>query len=102
MWESEPLVLAEEAPEPVPVVTTSSVPEAVPGAAAPTVPDTDQSEPVEFAQEPGVDSQLLFILINEALQAWENQREDLEALWCQVGYYLFPETAPDETTLDVD
>ena len=59
-------------------------------------PSTDmQSEPPVYAREPGIDPQLLLAMIDEAIEALKNCDEDLEILWCRVGYYLFPETAPD-------
>ena len=57
----------------------------------------DEPEPFEFAQEPGIDTQLLFAMINEAITALRNRHtESFDALWCQIGYYLFPNTAPAE------
>jgi Flp pilus assembly protein TadD len=56
----------------------------------------NESEWPHWAQEADTDWEFLFALINEALTALKNQSDDLETLWCQVSYYLFPETAPDE------
>ena len=41
-------------------------------------------------------------MIDEALSAMEENADDAEDVWCRVGYYLFPETAPDEPLTDQD
>jgi len=66
-------------------------------AVAAATPGEDEPEVLEFAQEPGIDTQLLFAMINEAITALRNRHtESFDALWCQLGYYLFPNTAPAE------
>jgi Flp pilus assembly protein TadD len=103
--EADPAEALTEDPQPIPVETeeteeTDTAPPAsedVPQAAAP-LPATDaEPEPPVYAQEPGIDPQLLFAMISEALEALKTRADDLETLWCRVGYYLFPETAPDHT-----
>ena len=59
-------------------------------------------EPPQLTQEPGIDLEVLFAMIEEAIWATQNQTEDAQSLWCQVGYYLFPETAPDGWSLEAD
>jgi Flp pilus assembly protein TadD len=49
-----------------------------------------------WAHEPDVDPEVLLALINDALAALKNQSPDFEMLWCQLNYYLFPETAPNQ------
>jgi tetratricopeptide (TPR) repeat protein len=56
----------------------------------------------QVTQEPYIDLDVLFAMIDEAIWATQNQTEDAESLWCQVGYYLFPETAPDGWSLGAD
>jgi Flp pilus assembly protein TadD len=60
-------------------------------------PAPAKPEAFEFAQEPGIDAQLLFAMIDEAIAALRNRHGDLfDELWCQLGYYLFSDTAPAE------
>lgn len=59
------------------------------------VPAEPEAEQPEFAQEPGIDTDLLFAMINEAVTALrEKHAEAFDALCCKISYYLFPETAP--------
>jgi superkiller protein 3 len=56
----------------------------------------EQTAGTEFAQDPDVDAELLLTMIDEAIADLENEdHEAFEALWCRIGYYLFPETAPE-------
>ena len=46
--------------------------------------------------EPGIEPAVLFAMIDEALTRLRgNDREAFDELWCKVGYYLFPSTAPE-------
>ncbi len=63
---------------------------------SPLLTAANKTEPAPWTMEPGIDPEYLFSLIDEALTALVNQSDDLETLWCLVGYYLYPETAPDE------
>jgi Flp pilus assembly protein TadD len=77
--------------------------EVTPEQVAETPTDADETEflveqePAEqFAQEPGIDTDLLFALIDEAItELHDGDFESYDELWCQVEYYLFPDTAPD-------
>jgi len=72
--------------------------EGSPAETSPSLTAATESEPSQWGHEPGIDTELLFALIDEALTALKNQSPDFEMLWCRVSYYLFPETAPDEPT----
>ena len=42
-----------------------------------------------------VDPQRLAAMIDELTRAWQDgYREEFDQLWCRLGYYIFPETAP--------
>ncbi|MFQ5805683.1 MAG: hypothetical protein ACE5I3_04450, partial [Phycisphaerae bacterium] len=76
-------------------VTVQAAENAV-GITSPPPTSPNESNLPQWAEEPEIDTELLFALINEALMALRNHSDNLETLWCQVGYYLFPETAPDD------
>ena len=63
----------------------------------PSAPAEEETEAPQFAQEPGIDAEVLFAMISEAIADLRNQDADsFDSLWCRLGYYLFPETAPEE------
>lgn len=42
------------------------------------------------------DPDVLFAMLDEAMRALQDERFDaFDAIWCRVGYYLFPETMPE-------
>ncbi len=83
-------------------------------AASPTEPPVEhESATPQFANEPGFDAQLLFGLIDDAFAALHDPNSDavvggetsdtaFDELWCRVGYYLFPETAPDHAEPELE
>jgi tetratricopeptide (TPR) repeat protein len=82
-------------------------------ASATALPVQDETGPPSFADEPGIDVEFLFGLIDEAFDALHNRNSDsddgggfsdtaFDVLWCRVGYYLFPETAPEQAEPELD
>jgi len=69
--------------------------------AAETFAADDPPAPAKRASESGVDQRLLVSMIDAAVWAWrQDQWDEFDALWCELGYYLFPETAPGEPATD--
>jgi Flp pilus assembly protein TadD len=75
--------------------TTSDAQPAAEARSAPLTGTAEAAATEQYAREPGIDLELLFAMIDDAVRALENCSDDFETLWCRIGYYLFPETAPD-------
>lgn len=87
----------DDDPEWEPLVLAAG-PDTPPWNGSPT--DETDSETTWASNEPGIDAPTLFALIEDAITAFQNQSDDLDSIWCQVGYYLFPETAPENADVD--
>ena len=73
-----------------------------PPPATPAPADDGRDSALCIADEPSIDPGVLLTMIEEALSALQDHSDGFETLWCRLGYYLFPETAPDEPLPEAD